>query len=158
MSVAIRLREFLDQHSVDYETIRHVRDVRARDTAEDTGTPRKDFAKTVFVRVDDEYAMAVLPATHYVSESRLRDSIGAREVRLASETEFAELCPDCDVGAAPPFGNLYGLHVYVSPVLAKDERITFNAGSHEDVIRMSFEDFRRLVAPDLAPMARHEDV
>jgi Ala-tRNA(Pro) deacylase len=78
-------------------------------------------------------------------------------VRLASEWEMQDLCPDAEVGAAPPFGNLYGLPTYVSPVLTRDERITFNAGTHEDAVRMAYADWDRLVGPKVIPMSRHEN-
>ena len=151
-----RLIRFLDESGAPYEKIPHRRDVQARETAADTHTPPEEFAKTVFVEVDGKYAMAVLPATHFVSERLLGDALGADHVRLASESQIEELCPDCEVGAAPPFGNLYKLPVYVSPALTKDEKITFNAGSHEHAIRMSYADFERLVKPRVAHMAHHE--
>lgn len=154
--IPVRLLDYLDGQRVSYDTLHHREDVRARDTAADTGTPEQEFAKTVFVQVDGEYAMAVLPASHFVSPKKLQEHLPAREVRLASESQFADLCPDCEVGAAPPFGNLYGLRVYVSPALAKDEQITFNAGTHEDAIRMTYVDFEKLVQPHVVPMARHE--
>ncbi len=154
--IAKRLKEFLEANNVPYETLHHPEDVRARDTALDTGTPPSEFAKTVFVCVDSEYAMAVLPADHFVSERALEQSLDADHVRLASESQFSELCPDCEVGAAPPFGNLYDLPTYVSPALARDEQITFNAGTHQDAIRMSYADFARLVSPTVVHMGRHE--
>ena len=154
--IPARVRKLLDESGVDYETIHHERDYRARDTANDTHTPPREFAKTVFVCVDGEYAIAVLPATHYVSEHLLQESLGAEHVRLASESQFEELCPDSEVGAAAPFGHLYGLPVYVSPALAQDETITFNAGTHQEAIRLAYADFERLAAPRVVHMARHE--
>ena len=102
-------------------------------------------------------AVAVLPASHFVAESRLAKSLGAEKVRLATEFEMEDLCPDCEVGAAPPFGNLYGLPTYACPVLARDERITFNAGSHRDAVRMSWSDYERLAQPRVVSLSRHED-
>lgn len=151
-----RLHELLDKSGVDYSIIRHHRDVTAAQTAAHTQTPQKEFAKTVFLCIDGEYAVAVLPATHFVAEGVLATSLGASEVRLASESEMEDLCPDCAVGAAPPFGNLYGLPVYVSPILAGDEHITFNAGTHEDSVRMGYTDYARLVEPRVVHMSRHE--
>ena len=116
-----RLESFLDEHRVSYETIHHRKDYTARETAEDTHTPAKEFAKTVFLCIDGRYAMAVLPASEFISSKKVRRSLGAGEVRLATEGEVREACPDCDVGAAPPFGNLYNLPVYVSPALAKHD-------------------------------------
>jgi Ala-tRNA(Pro) deacylase len=151
-----RLEELLDANSIEYEAIHHTTDYRATETAVDTHTRPGDFAKSVFIWVDGEYALAVLPATHTVSVGKLTRSLGAREVRLASEWEMKDLCPDCEVGAAPPFGNLFGLPVYVCPVLARDERITFNAGTHTDAVRMAYSDVERIVRPRVVHMSKHE--
>jgi prolyl-tRNA editing enzyme YbaK/EbsC (Cys-tRNA(Pro) deacylase) len=97
-----RLHELLDDSGVEYEIIHHRQDVTAEQTAADTHTPKREFAKTVFVWIDGQYALAVLPATHFVSVSKLERSLGASEVRLASEFEMGDLCLDCEVGAAPP--------------------------------------------------------
>jgi Ala-tRNA(Pro) deacylase len=154
--VAVRLRDLLDQRHVEYEVIHHHTDHTARQTAHDTHTPPREFAKTVFVWIDERCAMAVLPADRLVSEEKLRRALSAKLVRLASEEEFEALCPDCEMGAAPPFGNLYDLPVYVSPSLAEDEQITFNAGSHQDAIRMAYADFVKLVEPRVVPLASHD--
>lgn len=151
-----RLRDLLDANDIEYELIHHHADYRAEHTAADTHTPQREFAKTVFLWVDGSYALAVLPASHSVSMRKLCRNLPAREVRLASEWEMEDLCPDAEVGAAPPFGNLYGLPVYLSPVLAQDERITFNAGSHTDVVRILYSDFERLVQPRVVSLSKHE--
>lgn len=155
--IANRLREVLEASGVDYEIIPHRRDYRAQRTASDTHTPPEEFAKTVFIAVDERFALAVLPATHTLSPAKLAKSLEADVVRLASEGEMKDLCPDAEVGAEPPFGNLYELPVYVCPVLAQDERITFNAGSHTDAIRMTYAEYARLVQPQVVPMSRHEE-
>jgi Ala-tRNA(Pro) deacylase len=152
-----RLEKLLAEHDVDYEAIHHREDFRARTAAEDTHTPPQEFAKTVLVRVDDGYALAVLPATHYVAPSRLAKAIGASEVTLASESEMQEQMTGCEVGAAPPFGSFYGLPVYASPLLAADERITFNAGTHRDAIRIAWADYERLAKPEIVHLSRHEE-
>lgn len=151
-----RLRTFLKQERAAYETLHHAKDYTAKETAEDTHTPPKEFAKTVFLCIDGRPAMAVLPATEFVSLRKVQQTLGAEDVRLASEAESRRACPDCDVGAAPPFGNLYNLPVYVSPSLAEDEKITFNAGSHQDAIRMSYRDFEILVQPRVMPLSKHD--
>jgi len=152
-----RLQKLLDEHQVVYSVIHHTEDFRASKTASDTETPPGEFAKTVVLWIDGSYALAVLPATHHVAPSRLARTLGADEVRLASEYEMAELLPDCEVGAAPPFGNLFDLPTYASPLLARDETITFNAGTHRDAIRIRWEDYARLVEPQVVPMSRHEE-
>lgn len=156
MPINERLRLLLDEHAVEYQTLHHRDDFRALTTADDTHTPPREFAKTVFVWIDGSYAMVVLPATHFVAESKLARSLGAEKVRLASESEMRDLCPDCELGAAPPFGGLYGLPVYASPVLASDEQVTFNAGTHRDAVRMSWADFERLARPRITSLSRHE--
>jgi Ala-tRNA(Pro) deacylase len=151
-----RLQRLLDEQGVEYEVIQHREDFQAQTAAEDTDTPPAEFAKTIVVRVDDGYALVVLPATHYVSPSLLARSIGASQVDLASETEMQDLMAGCEVGAAHPFGALYGLPVYASPLLAGRERITFNAGTHRDAIRMAWADYERLAKPRIVHLSRHE--
>jgi Ala-tRNA(Pro) deacylase len=153
-----RLSELLDDSEVGYETIHHQADYRATQVAADTHTLPEEFAKTVFVWIDGQYALAVLPATHTVSVRKLSHSLGAQEVRLASEWEMKDLCPDAEVGAAPPFGNLFDLPVYVCPVLGRDESITFNAGTHTDAVRMAYEDFERLSRAQVVHMSKHEEI
>jgi Ala-tRNA(Pro) deacylase len=151
--IAARLQRFFDEEDVGYERIHHHADYTAKQTAVDTETPAQEFAKTVFIWIDGRYAMAVLPANQLVVPSKICDALEAKEVRLATEEDAARLCPDCDVGAAPPFGNLYDLPVYVSPSLTEDERITFNAGSHEEAVRMAYRDFEKLVQPHVIPLS-----
>jgi Ala-tRNA(Pro) deacylase len=151
-----RLVEYLDRAGVTYHVIHHPVDYRSEATAGHTGTPPAEFAKTVFVWIDGDPAMVVRPASRDVALGRLRRSLGAEEVRVARESELSELCPDCEVGAAPPFGNLYDLDVYVSRSLAQDEEITCNGGTHENAIRIAFADFERLVKPRILALARHD--
>ncbi len=151
------LRAYLDREGVDYEMIHHQKDVRARATAQHTHTPSEEFAKTVFIWVDGEAAMAVVPASREVALSKLRRALDAEEVLVARESETRDICPDCEVGAAPPFGNLYGLPVYVSVALSHDEEITFNGGDHEHAFRMRYEDFDRLVRPRVVRLTKHDE-
>ena len=107
MPLNARLQKLLDASGVDYEIIHHRQDFRARTTAADTNTPPEEFAKTVVLWIDNGYALAVLPATHYVAPSRLARAIGADHVSLASEFEMKDLLPDCEVGAAPVRRQLF---------------------------------------------------
>jgi Ala-tRNA(Pro) deacylase len=157
MSILPTLQKLLDDEGVEYEILHHLTDYRARVTAEDTDTPPVEFAKSVFLWIDGGYAVAALPATHFVAPSRMARAIGADEIRLASEFEMADLCPDCEVGAAPPVGALYGLRTYASPVLARDEQITFNAGTHQDAVCLPWAAFERIAQPEVVPLGRHED-
>jgi Ala-tRNA(Pro) deacylase len=148
-----QLKEFLDANGVRYVTISHSKAYTATEVAASAHVPGKSMAKTVMVKVDGRMAMAVLPAAFRVSFEQLRSAIGAREVVLAEEAEFRELFPGCEIGAMPPFGNLYGLPVYVADVLVENEEIAFNAGSHTEVVRLAYADFERLVKPRLLSFA-----
>ena len=142
-----KLKDYLDDHDVQYVTISHSPAYTAQRIAELTRIPGKELAKTVIVKVDGEYAMAVLPASRRVDLRHLKSALGADEVVLASEDEFKRLFPDCELGAMPPFGNLYGMNVFVSQALREDEEIAFNAGSHSELIRLTYADYERLVHP-----------
>lgn len=148
--IARKLKEFLDQHQIKYAVITHSPAYTAQEVAASAHLPGRDLAKTVIIKVGDRFAMAVLPAHRKVVLRDLVELTGQEEVRFATEEEFAGLFPDCEVGAMPPFGNLYGLEVYVAPALAASEHIAFNGGSHTEVIRMTWADFARLVQPRVA--------
>lgn len=151
-----RLERLLDAAGVDYTEIHHRRDFTAIQTAIDTHTPLDDFAKTVFVWIDGKPAMAVLPASKHLSPAKLRKALGAKQVRLASETDAKALCGDCEAGAAPPFGVLYDLPTFASRALEADEEITFNGGTHDRAFRMAFADWVKLAKPRIVPLARRD--
>ncbi|MDH3745192.1 MAG: YbaK/EbsC family protein [Acidobacteriota bacterium] len=148
-----KLKELLDREEVKYVSIAHSPAFTAQEIAASAHIPGKEVAKTVMVKLDGTVAMAVLPAPARVDLDRLRDIAGAGEIELAGEAEFKRLFPECETGAMPPFGNLYGLDVWVDRLLAEDEEIAFNAGSHAELIRMGYGDFERLVKPKLAEFA-----
>ena len=145
-----KTREFLDSHYVKYITISHSPAFTAQEIAASAHIPGKELAKTVMVKIDGTMAMAVLPASAKVDFELLQDVAGADEVELATEKEFADLFPECEVGAMPPFGNLYDMAVYVADTLADDAEIAFNAGSHSELIRIAYQDYERLVRPTVA--------
>jgi len=142
-----RLKEFLDKQKVKYVTITHSPAFTAQELAATAHVSGREMAKTVMVRIDGKMAMAVLPASLRVDFDLLKKAAGAREVDLANEQDFRDMFPECEVGAMPPFGNLYGMNVFVADGLAQDEEIVFNAGSHTELIRLAYEDFARLVQP-----------
>ena len=148
-----KLREFLDSHNVAYTVISHSVAYTAQGIAATAHISGKELAKTVMLKVDDELAMAVLPASTLVDLPSLKGAAAARSVSLASETEFKDKFPDCETGAMPPFGNLYDMDVFVDEGLTLDKEIAFNAGTHRELVRMSFEDFLRLVKPTIAKFA-----
>jgi Ala-tRNA(Pro) deacylase len=142
-----RLKDFLDKEHVKYVTIGHSPAFTAQEVAAEAHVPGKELAKSVIVKVDGELAMIVLPASEQVHLENLRNNLGARTVELADEDEFKEAFPDCETGAMPPFGNLYGMPVFVSQALREDDEIAFNAGSHSELIRLSYAEYERLVHP-----------
>jgi len=146
-----KLKDFLDQERIRYVTLQHSPAYTAQEIAACAHIPGKELAKTVMVDIAGQKAMLVLPAHRKVVLQDLRDLLGIEQINLASEEEFKGLFPDCEIGAMPPFGNLYGMNVYVAPGLAEDEQIVFNAGSHTELVRMAYRDFVRLVNPRVLP-------
>jgi len=142
-----KLKEFLDSHEVEYVTISHSKAFTAQKIAASAHIPGKELAKTVMVIIDGKMAMAVLPASYKVDFDLLKKVTKAKKVELSTEEEFRNIFPQCDIGAMPPFGNLYEMDVFVAQSLAEDEDIAFNAGFHTELIRMSYKDFERLVKP-----------
>ena len=149
--LAARLKEFLDEKHIKYVTIDHSPAFTAQEVAHSAHIPGKEVAKTVIVKIDGEMAMVVTPASEFVHLGELRAALGAEEIVIAKEHEFKDAFPDCETGAMPPFGNLYGMKVFVSPKLREDEEIAFNAGTHTELVRLGYSDFERLVDP--VPMA-----
>jgi len=148
-----RLREFLDSHQVRYLVISHSVAYTAQEIAASVHVPGKELAKTVIVRINGTLAMAVVPASSHVDLDRLRQETGTVAVDLASERDFKHVFPDCETGAMPPFGNLYGMPVFVDASLSKHDQITFNAGTHRELMRMAWADLARLVKPTVLPFA-----
>ena len=142
-----KLKEFLDSHNVKYVTISHSRAFTAQETAATVHVPVKELVKTVMVKINGKMAMAVLPASCKVDFDLLKKATRAATIEIASEKEFKDLFPDCEIGAMPPFGNLYGMDVFVAESLTEDKEIAFNAGSHRELVKMAYKDFERLVKP-----------
>ncbi|NNM05052.1 MAG: YbaK/EbsC family protein [Gemmatimonadetes bacterium] len=144
-----KLQEYLEERRVRYVSIKHSPAFTAQELAAAAHIPGKEVAKTVVVKLDGEMAMVVLPAPEMVRMNHLREETGADTVELASEDEFKGRFPDCEVGAMPPFGNLYDMRTLVEESLTEDEEIAFNAGTHTELIRMSYRDFAEMVQPEV---------
>jgi Ala-tRNA(Pro) deacylase len=141
------LKHFLDTNGIKYVSIIHSPAYTAQEVAQSVHMPGREMAKVVIIELDRKMAMCVLPATRKVVVHDLRELTGSNDVTFASEAEFKSRFPDCEVGAMPPFGNLYGMEVYASEELALNHEIAFNAGSHVEILRMNYDDFERLVKP-----------
>ena len=146
-----KLKEYLDGQNVKYESVAHYETYTSQETAQSAHISGRKLAKTVMVKINGKMAMAVLPASQKIDFALLKAAVGAT-VELATEQEFMDMFPDCEVGAMPPFGNLFGIEVYVAESLTLDKEIAFNAGSHIELIKLSYEDFSRLVRPIVIKM------
>jgi Ala-tRNA(Pro) deacylase len=162
MSISARLKECMDREHSHYTVINHPLAYTAQGVASALHLDGKEVAKAVVVHASgeqEEAILAVLPTSRHVDLKKLARTVG-KPLRLATEHEFASLFPDCELGAMSPFGQLYGLPVYVDETLAEDKEIVFNAGTHSEAIRMPFEEFRKLVQPVICSFARkgsHEE-
>jgi Ala-tRNA(Pro) deacylase len=148
-----KLEDYLRENAVSFEVQHHPRAVTAQEVAATEHVPGKMLAKTVMILADQEMVMLALPAPYQVNLEKAGAVLGAGEVRLAGEDEFEDTFPDCELGAMPPFGNLYGLPVYVEETLVEDETIFFRAGTHTDTMSVDYADFERLVEPTVAEFA-----
>ncbi len=142
-----KLKAYLDTHNIKYTSVFHSETFTSQEVAQSAHISGRELAKTVIIKKDGKLAMVVLPASRKVNLELLKSAAGAKQIELADETEFAEMFPDCEIGAMPPFGNLYGMEVFVEKSLADDEEIAFNAGSHIELIKMSYRDYSELVKP-----------
>ncbi len=151
-----KLKNYLEQNKVRYTVVNHLTTYTAQGTAQSAHIPGKEIAKTVIVNTDGgdgRMAMVVLPASRKIDFTLLREITGTQTAELATEDEFRDMFPDCEIGAMPPFGNLYAMDVYVERSLAEDEEIAFNAGNHRELIKMAYRDFERLVKPKVLEIA-----
>jgi Ala-tRNA(Pro) deacylase len=154
MAMLERLLGFLDENGVEYLHTAHATAHRAREAACAERILNYYFAKTVVFHSDDGYVMAVLPADQALDLKLLQASLGLRHARLATESELEEIFPDCELGAMPPFGNLFALPVYMESGMAADAMIAFKAGTHRDVVDMRFQDYEALVKPVFKSLAK----
>jgi Ala-tRNA(Pro) deacylase len=152
MPILRKLKEILDQAKISYEVYNHPKAITAQEIAATQHISGKGMAKVVIIKVDGSFAMAVLPAHRLVNFEKIKSRLGAKDVSLATEGEFSSLFPECEIGAMPPFGNLFGLPVYVDPVLEGHEDIFFNAGSHLQTVSMRYRDFQKLVQPEVVTL------
>ena len=151
-----KIRAFLDSNNVKYVIIKHSPAYTAQEIAASAHVSGKELAKTVMVKINGKMTMAVLPATYKVDFNLLKKASGADKVELAREEEFKDMFPECDIGAMPPFGNLYGAEVFVDKILTRDKEIAFNAGSHTELIKLAYKDFESLVKPKLVQLSSQQ--
>ncbi len=149
----MKISEYLKDKGAYFTLHEHPPAYTAQEVAAEEHVSGKMIAKTVVVRADDRYVMCVLPASYKLDMEKATKVIGAKKVRLADETEMAKLFPDVEVGAEPPFGNLYELTTLVDQHLTEGEEIVFAGGSHRQAIRMKYADYESLAEPKVADLA-----
>ena len=151
----MNVREFLKAESVPFTVLPHRDTYTAQHLAHTLDVPGDNVAKTVLLKVDDEFVLAVLPATYQVSLGTLEECLKAESVELATEDEMAEIFPDCERGAAPPFGSQYGLLTVVDQSLTIDEQIVFEGNSHNEAIGLSYRDYSGIESPRIESFCTH---
>jgi Ala-tRNA(Pro) deacylase len=150
-----KLKDYLETNGVSYEVGFHPEVFTAQEIAAAQHVPGKEMAKVVMVKADGKMLTLVLPASHQIDMKKLKRVLKCKKVSMAKEKEFEELFPDCEVGAMPPFGNLYRLEVLVDQVLAEDASIVFQAGNHIETVRIKYSDYARLVNPKVGNFSVH---
>ena len=155
MAVSERLKNLFKAEKVNYELMVHSESYTSQEKAAGMHVPGAQLAKVVMAKADGKLAMMVISADQNIDFARAREVLGAKEVRLAGEEEFAYLFPDCDLGAMPPFGNLYDIPVWVEEDLARQESIVFNACTHYEAARIAYSDYERLVKPSVGAFGKH---
>ena len=148
-----KLKDFLELNEIKYMTVVHSTAYTSQEIAASAHIPGKELAKTVIIKMDGKMVMVVLPASFKVDFKLLKEASGTSNLELASEQEFQDLFPGCDTGAMPPFGNLYGMEVFVDITLTEDKEIAFNAGTHHELIKLAYKDFETLVKPKVIKFA-----
>jgi Ala-tRNA(Pro) deacylase len=151
----MNLQSYLDEMGVNYRVSKHEDAFTAQDLAAAEHVPGRKVIKPVVVRADGEFVMCALPASYKIDLSELREQLQAEEVQLADEAAMREIFRDCELGAAPPIGRLYGIPTLMDESLFADDRVTFQAGTHSDAITMSLADYRRVAQPEVAYFGRH---
>jgi Ala-tRNA(Pro) deacylase len=155
MTMSKRLKDYLEKNRVRCEKGYHQEVYTAQEIAAAQHVPGKEMAKVVMVKADGKMVMLVLPASFQVDMKKLKAALQCKKVGMAKEKEFEELFPDCEIGAMPPFGNLYNLEVWVDRVLTEDPSIVFQAGSHVETLKIKYSDYARLVSPKVGDFSVH---
>jgi Ala-tRNA(Pro) deacylase len=155
MTILKKLKDYLEKNQVQYEVGYHERVYTSQEIAATMHVSGKELAKVVMVKADGKMVMLVLPASYRVETGKLKSVLQCKRLGIAKEKEFEEIFPDCEVGAMPPFGNLYNLEVWIDQVLTRDESIVFQAGSHVETLKIKYNDYVRLVNPKVGDFSVH---
>lgn len=151
----MNLQSFLDQIGINYRVSRHPTTYTAQDLASAEHVPGRQVIKPVIVKADGHFVMCALPACHRIDLEALKQQLQATDVQLADEGKLPELFPDCELGAEPPIGRLYGMPTIMDESVLSDNRVMFQAGTHSDAVEMSLADYRRACQPEMGYFGRH---
>lgn len=149
------LLSFLDDQGIRYRISRHPEAYTAQDLAAQEHVSGERVVKPVVVRADGQFVMCALPATHRVDLDELKSQLDARQIEVTDEQTLADLFPDCELGAEPPIGRLYGLPTVMDESLLFGDHVTFQAGTHRDSVTMTLAEYRRVAQPEVAHFGRH---
>jgi len=155
MSISAKIKNYLDKEHIGYQILEHSLAYTALEIAGTQHVPGKNLIKSVIVKADGQYVMCILSAIHMIDFDKLKKLTGAKQLDLAKEKEVADLFPEYETGAEPPFGQLYGLKVYVDKIVTEDNEIVFNAGTHTDMLKIKYTDFARLANPIVGEFGKH---
>lgn len=147
--------EYLDRHSAHYEMNDHVDTFTAQQMAAQTHIPGMHVAKPVIVRADEKVYMCVLPACCKIDMDALKSQVNAEDVELVDEKEMAKLFPDCQLGAEPPIGGIYGLTTIIDKSLEEDDYVAFQGGTHDKTIKMTMQEYKNLTHPCVLDFSYH---
>ena len=150
----MNLQSLLDDMGVQYRVSHHPTVYTAQMLAEAEHVPGRKVIKPVVIEADGEFVMCALPACYRVDLGELKDQLQASEVRLVEEPRLSELFPDCELGAVPPIGRMYGMTTLMDESLVADDHVTFQAGTHADAVTMSLAEYRRVAQPEMAHFGR----
>jgi Ala-tRNA(Pro) deacylase len=156
MAIIKKLKELFDDAKVSYEVYNHPLAYTAQEIAAGQHFSGDQMAKVVILKVDGKLVMAVVTGSQKVHLPTVCASLAVNEAKLATEDEFISRFPDCEIGAIPPFGNLFGVPVYVDPAIAKDNLIYFNAGNHVQTVRILYKDFEKLANPEVVRLTEEK--
>lgn len=151
----MNVAKYLDEAKVKYRAAAHKPAFSAQQVAAAEHEPGRFVAKPVIVKADGKFMMCVLAACYKIDLRALKEQLGAKSVELAEEEEVGQLFGDCELGAEPPFGNLYDLPTLMDKALEADDHILLQAGSHEKAMTISMADYKKLVKPKVVQFSYH---
>lgn len=155
MAISPKLKQYLDNEKISYEVLQHSAAFTAQEVAGAQHVPGKHAMKTVIVKADGKFVMCLLPATHLLDLKKFKEAIKATDVTLATEGDLAKLFPEYDIGAEPPFGQLFNLDVYADKSFDPNATVIFNAGTHTDTVRLKYSDYLRAAKPKIGDFGKH---